>query len=74
MTFRQGQWKLIQGLGSGGFSEPRRVKAEQGQPTGQLYNLAADPGETTDVYSGHPDLVRTMSKRLEEIIAAKRHR
>ncbi|MCH8923670.1 MAG: arylsulfatase, partial [Planctomycetes bacterium] len=38
MTIRMGDWKLIDGLGSGGFSRPRRVKPGRGDPPGQLYN------------------------------------
>jgi len=74
MTFRQSQWKLIQGLGSGGFSKPHKIKAEPGQPAGQLFDLETDPGETSDVYSGHRDLVESMTKRMNEIVAAERHR
>ena len=32
---------------------------------GQLYDLASDPGETTNVYSQHPDRVAAMKKQLE---------
>lgn len=74
MTFRQGPWKLIQGLGSGGFSKPNRIKPQPGQPAGQLYDLSEDPGETTDLYSQHPELVKTLSQRMEQIVAAQRHR
>ena len=42
MTIRSGRWKLVAGLGSGGFSEPARVTACIGDPAGQLYDLAAD--------------------------------
>ncbi|MCP5118484.1 MAG: sulfatase-like hydrolase/transferase, partial [bacterium] len=34
---RQGDWKLITHLGSGGFSDPRRVSPVPGGPQGQLY-------------------------------------
>lgn len=74
MTLRSGDWKLIQGLGSGGFSEPRRIKAKPGGVAGQLYNLTTDPAEESNVYSANPDVVARLSKRLEEIRAAKRHR
>lgn len=74
MTFRQGPWKLIQGLGSGGFSVPHKIKAAAGEPAGQLFNLETDRGETSDVYSGHQNLVEAMSLRLNEIVAAESHR
>ena len=61
---RQGDWKLITHLGSGGFSDPRRVSPVSGGPEGQLYNLAADIGETYNLWLERPDLVR----RLREIL------
>ncbi len=33
----------------------------------QLYNLETDPGEHTNVAGSHPDIVRRMAARLEEI-------
>ena len=54
---REGRWKLIKHLGSGGFSKPRRVKPEEGGPEGQLYDLDADVGETNNLWSERPDVV-----------------
>ena len=34
MTFRTGDWKLIQGLGSGGFSPPKKIKPGPNDPPG----------------------------------------
>ncbi|QDT11747.1 Arylsulfatase precursor [Planctomycetes bacterium K23_9] len=67
MTIRQGAWKLIDGLGSSGFSHPKRIKAGPSDPAGQLYNLANDLGETKNVYHDHPDLVRQLQQKLSEI-------
>jgi len=64
MTVRQGDWKLIEGLGSGGFSEPRRIKPGPGDAPGQLYNLKDDPGETANLYKQHPEIV----SRLREVL------
>jgi hypothetical protein len=33
---------------------------------GQLYNLKADPGETTNLYFKHPKIVKTLKAKLEE--------
>jgi arylsulfatase A len=44
-AIRMGPWKLIDGLGSGGFTAPKRPKAVEGGPTGQLYHLTEDPKE-----------------------------
>ena len=39
---------------------------------GQLYDLAADPGETTNLYSQHPERVAAMKAKLEELKASGR--
>ena len=67
MVVRKGDWKLIDRLGSGGFSKPRRIKPGAGDPAGQLYNLTNDPGETTNLYEQQPDLVHELTQELEWI-------
>ncbi len=74
MMIRDGDWKYINALGSGGFSKPSRVEPEPGGPRGQLYNLADDPGETRDLYLEEPEIVARLSARLEEIRRADRTR
>jgi arylsulfatase A-like enzyme len=74
MTFRSGDWKLITNLGSGGFSKPSRVKAGSGDPQGQLYNLASDLGETTNLYLKHPEIVSRLSAELKKIVDDGRSR
>ena len=32
-ALRRGPWKLVQGLGSGGFSDPKRIESGPGRPT-----------------------------------------
>jgi arylsulfatase A len=70
-AIRKGDWKLIVGLGSGGFTEPRDIKPTVGKPTGQLYNLATDISETKDVYEQYPDKVQELTLLLEEIKQSK---
>lgn len=67
MTIRSANWKLITGLGSGGFSKPRRVKPGPDDPPGQLYNLANDLGETTNLYAKEPEIVQRLTSQLERI-------
>ena len=62
---REGRWKLITHLGSGGFSPPRRVEPRTGGPRGQLYDLATDPGERRNLWLERPDVVA----RLERLLA-----
>jgi arylsulfatase A-like enzyme len=66
-TIRSGPWKLIAGLGSGGFSQPSRVKPEPGGPRGQLYNLDQDLAETTNLYQQQPEIVQRLTAELEHI-------
>lgn len=56
-ALRYGDWKLV----SHGRGEQQRV---------ELFNIASDPGESRDVASRRPDLVRQMQVRLQEAAAA----
>lgn len=69
MVIRSGNWKLIDQLGSGGFSAPQRITPEPGGPKGQLYNLATDPGELKNLYLHEPEIVKMLEKELETILA-----
>jgi hypothetical protein len=71
-AIREGNWKLIEGLGSGGFTQPVTVEQEEGGPAGQLYNLAEDPSETTNLYLERPDVVERLTQSLNEIRNADR--
>ncbi|MCA8986214.1 MAG: sulfatase-like hydrolase/transferase [Planctomycetaceae bacterium] len=66
-SLRQGPWKLIPHRGSGGFTAPRDIQPAQGEPAGQLYNLAEDPSETRNLWNENPEIVRKLSERLEQI-------
>ena len=61
------RWKLIEGLGSGGFTEPRQLAPQPGGAAGQLYELTADPAETEDLYLDRPDVVGRLTIELEAI-------
>ena len=65
-SLRRGQWKLEEGLGSGGFSPPGNVEPAPGGPKGQLYDLAKDPGELNNLYQKRLDIVDSMSTLLEK--------
>jgi arylsulfatase A-like enzyme len=49
-AIRKGRWKLV------------KVALLPGKT--ELFDLAADPGETTDVAEQHPDVVRDLDSRL----------
>ena len=74
MTVRSGAWKLITGLGSGGFSKPNRIQPGPNDPKGQLYNLDDDLGETTNVYVKHPEIVARLTTELKQIVDDGRSR
>jgi arylsulfatase A-like enzyme len=65
-AIRKGSWKLVEGLGSGGFTPPRKADPAPGGPRGQLYDLASDPGETRNLYLERPDLVEELGRLLAE--------
>lgn len=66
VALRDGDWKLIPALGSGGFSQPSKQEPAPGDPKGQLYNLARDPGEKHNVWQEEPEIVAQMVARLKQ--------
>jgi arylsulfatase A-like enzyme len=72
-AIRDGQWKLLLCPGSGGWSFPKPGADDtSGQPEFQLYDLATDPGEKTNLVEQHPDRVAKMKAKMEEAIARGR--
>jgi arylsulfatase A-like enzyme len=53
---RVGDWKLRLGLKKGRHADPERI---------ELYNLARDLGETTNVAREHPDIVADLLSRMQ---------
>jgi arylsulfatase A-like enzyme len=72
-ALRQGEWKLIEGRGSGGFTAPRDGKSFTDGLPGQLYDLSADPRERTNRWAGEPQRVAAMTALLNEIRAKSSH-
>jgi len=64
---RVGDWKLIEGLGSGGFTTPKQINPKPGGPDGQLFNLKEDPVEEKDLFSTHPGKVKELRQVLKQI-------
>ncbi|HBC88177.1 MAG TPA: hypothetical protein DCZ94_14600 [Lentisphaeria bacterium] len=68
---RHREWKLIIGQGGGGigYGWPGVESVEHftgADPKGQLFNLAGDLGEETNLYDRHPDIVSELSSLLEK--------
>lgn len=62
-ALRKDDWKYIDGSGHGGF---KQIKEAISTDSVQLYNLALDPTETTNVYKNNPDVVSEMKILLEK--------
>lgn len=72
-AIRQGPWKLAFCPGSGGWSRPRPGTDDASTlPAVQLFDLAADPAETTNLAPQHPDVVARLTKLMEQTVAAGR--
>lgn len=69
-AIREGDWKYIDGLGSGGFTYPVRLNPDEKGPVGQLYQLNKDPLESTNLFEAFPEKIDRMKQKLEEIKSA----
>jgi len=65
-AIKSGEWKLILGKGSGGFSTTPAEDAMMIED-GQLYNMKDDPSETNNLYNTRKDIVQNLSILLEDI-------
>lgn len=64
---RRGPWKLCLSHGSGGWSAPKEPEAKkQGLPPMQLFNLADDRAEQTNLIDKHPDIVDELLALLQQ--------
>lgn len=70
-TLRIENWKLIPRLGSGGFSDPKRIETIPGGPEGQLYDLSQDVAETTNLWLQHPVRVAAMQQEIQRIMKSE---
>ena len=68
-AIRVGNMKLILGKGSGGFTQ---FKPAKDAPAGQLYDLAADPGETRNLWRERPAVVARLTGLLREVQSGTR--
>lgn len=66
-ALRLGDWKLIEGLGSGGFTNPRQIKPMPGGASMQLFNLQEDPGEQHDQILQQQEKAAILKAMLDKI-------
>lgn len=71
---RAGYWKLIRGLGSGGFSQPRQYTPQSGQAPEQLYNLRDDLRETLNLWNAQRSIAWQLGDTLERFQLSGRSR
>lgn len=67
LSIRKGDWKLIEGLGSGGFTEPQKIDQSKQDVNGQLFNLKIDPKEEHDLFESNKEKVFELRTLLQEI-------
>ncbi|GMQ26423.1 arylsulfatase [Algoriphagus sp. oki45] len=68
-AIRKGDWKLILAPGSGGWSYPRpNDPVSKDLPELQLFNLASDPGETTNLEAEQTEKVEELKSLLAKYI------
>lgn len=78
LAIRRGQWKYLAHRGSGGNDysidelKPFALPETAPDAPGQLYNMETDPGETTNVYCEHPEIVGELKRQLDEYVRAGR--
>ncbi|MCO6456317.1 MAG: arylsulfatase [Pirellulaceae bacterium] len=80
LSIRRGHWKYLDHPGSGGNNydagELERLSLPNTAPgaPGQLYDLATDPGETTNLFFERPEIVSQLKALLQKSKAAGRSR
>ncbi|PKA99628.1 arylsulfatase A-like enzyme [Flavobacteriaceae bacterium MAR_2009_75] len=65
-AIRKDSLKLIDGLGSGGFTKPFSLKPASHKTSFQLYDLTKDVTETDNIFDGTKKEYKTLIKTLDE--------
>jgi len=65
-AIRDGDWKLLECRGSGGWSLPEN-KVSKDAPPNQLYNLREDVEEQHNLVLKHPEVAQRLGQLLEKI-------
>ncbi len=66
-AYRKGPWKVIEGLGSGGFTAPALELPQFGGLEGQLYHLIEDPCETRNRWASDTFRAREMLAEMQTL-------
>lgn len=65
-AIRQGDWKLILGKDSGGFSKGIKTNGIPVDTDGQLYRLLEDSSEQNNLYNEYPEKVKELTELLNQ--------
>lgn len=69
-AIRENNWKLVLCPGSGGWCSPKNAEAKkQKLPIVQLYDMSNDEGEKKNLQAEHPEIVKRLTEKLEQIVA-----
>ena len=80
LSIRRGSWKYLNNRGLGGNSydtptlKPFAVPEAEPDATGQLYNLANDPGEMTNLVRRNSDITAELKQLLDSSRSTGRSR
>lgn len=82
VALRVGNWKYIPNVDGGWAGQGRKGTRDKLGPWGwfvtpeggALFNLAVDPGEQNNVAGEHPDVLKQMRDKLDQILKADRTR
>lgn len=66
-AIREGDWKYINGLGSGGFTSPASGEPGSTRVSGQLYDLNIDSLEQVNLFLKYPEKIGKMKSMMVEM-------
>lgn len=71
-AIRRGDWKLILGNNSGGFSKNLKIEGIPVETKGQLYNLFNDPSEANNLYAENSEKVKELTALLNNYKSSRK--
>ena len=66
-AIRDGDWKMIEKRGSGGFTPPTNLPTPSGERPERLFNLKDDPSENSNISYKFPKKLEQLKQQLDSI-------